>query len=47
VTVVVSLCTKPRPDAELVGLVHSLTPKPESAHINLVEAARGVGRCNL
>ena len=28
VTVLVSYCTKPRPEAELVGLVHSLTPKP-------------------
>jgi SSS family solute:Na+ symporter len=33
VTVVVSYCTKPRPESELVGLVHSLTPKPERAHI--------------
>jgi SSS family solute:Na+ symporter len=29
VTVVVSFCTKPRPESELVGLVHSLTPKPK------------------
>jgi len=29
VTVVVSYCTKARPEAELVGLVHSLTPKPK------------------
>ncbi len=29
VTIVVSLCTKPRPAAELTGLVYSLTPKPE------------------
>ncbi len=28
-TVAVSLCTKARPEAELVGLVHSLTPKPK------------------
>ncbi len=28
VTVAVSLATRPRPEAELVGLVHSLTPKP-------------------
>src|SRR5438874_6727792 len=28
-TIVVSLMTRPRPDAELVGLVHSLTEKPE------------------
>ena len=33
VAVVVSLSTKPRPEAELVGLVHSLTPKPSRAHI--------------
>ncbi len=33
VAVVVSLATKPRPEAELVGLVHSLTPKPSRAHI--------------
>jgi SSS family solute:Na+ symporter len=33
VTVAVSLFTKPRPESELVGLVHSLTPKPEVAHL--------------
>ncbi len=32
VAVVVSLCTKPRPESELVGLVHSLTPKPPRLH---------------
>src|ERR1700758_2476960 len=32
-TVVVSLCTKPRPESELVGLVHSLTPKPPHHHL--------------
>jgi SSS family solute:Na+ symporter len=32
VTVVVSLATKARPESELVGLVHSLTPKPPKAH---------------
>ncbi len=32
VAVVVSLFTKPRPEPELVGLVHSLTPKPVSPH---------------
>ena len=32
ITVIVSLFTKPRPEAELVGLVHSLTPKPPRAH---------------
>jgi SSS family solute:Na+ symporter len=30
--VAVSYCTKARPEAELVGLVHSLTPRPEHAH---------------
>lgn len=34
VTVVVSYCTKARPESELVGLVHSLTPKPELSHAN-------------
>jgi SSS family solute:Na+ symporter len=33
IAVVVSLLTKPRPESELVGLVHSLTPKPSRAHI--------------
>ena len=28
-----SLFTKPRPEAELVGLVHSLTPKPATHHL--------------
>jgi SSS family solute:Na+ symporter len=32
VAVVVSLMTKPRPESELVGLVHSLTPKPPRVH---------------
>ncbi|MGA9904229.1 MAG: Na+/galactose cotransporter, partial [Terriglobales bacterium] len=29
VTIIVSLLTKPRPDAELKGLVYSLTDRPE------------------
>jgi SSS family solute:Na+ symporter len=29
VTILISLATRPRPDAELVGLVHSLTEKPK------------------
>jgi SSS family solute:Na+ symporter len=33
VAVVVSLLTKPKPESELVGLVHSLTPKPPHAHL--------------
>ena len=31
VTIVVSLLTRPRPDAELVGLVYALTPRPVSS----------------
>ena len=33
ITVVISLCTKPRPEKELVGLVYSLTPKPVEHHM--------------
>ena len=33
VAVVVSLVTKPKPESELVGLVHSLTPKPPQHHL--------------
>lgn len=33
VTILVSLMTKPYPESELVGLVHSLTPKPSHAHL--------------
>jgi SSS family solute:Na+ symporter len=33
VAVVVSLCTKPRPESELVGLVRSLTKMPSHAHL--------------
>jgi SSS family solute:Na+ symporter len=33
VTVAMSYCTKARAESELVGLVHSLTPKPTRAHI--------------
>jgi SSS family solute:Na+ symporter len=33
VTVVVSMLTEPRPEAELVGLVYSLTPKPVETHL--------------
>ena len=33
VTVVVSLSTEARPEAELVGLVYSLTPKPVETHL--------------
>jgi solute:Na+ symporter, SSS family len=33
VTVVVSLATQPKPEAELVGLVYSLTEKPKEEHV--------------
>ena len=33
VTVVVTLFTEPRKEAELVGLVYSLTPRPKTAHL--------------
>jgi solute:Na+ symporter, SSS family len=33
ITIIVSLMTKPKPESELVGLVRSLTPKPETAHL--------------
>lgn len=33
VTIIVSLITRPRQDSELVGLVYSLTEKPEEAHL--------------
>jgi SSS family solute:Na+ symporter len=33
VTVIVSRFSPPKPEAELVGLVHSLTPKPETSHL--------------
>ena len=33
VTIIISLATKPRPEPELVGLVYSLTPKPNDDHL--------------
>jgi SSS family solute:Na+ symporter len=33
VTVTISLATAPKPEAELVGLVYSLTPKPVETHL--------------
>ncbi|MFN3431606.1 MAG: sodium:solute symporter family protein [Candidatus Sericytochromatia bacterium] len=32
-TVAISLVTRPKPESELVGLVYSLTPKPEVGHL--------------
>jgi len=36
VTVVISLATRPRPAEELHGLVYSLTPRTEDAHLSLL-----------
>jgi solute:Na+ symporter, SSS family len=36
VTILVSLVTRPRPVDELVGLVHSLTPRPSDGHLRLL-----------
>ena len=33
VTMLVSVMTRPKPDAELVGLVYSLTPRHSTAHL--------------
>jgi SSS family solute:Na+ symporter len=33
VTILISLFGTPKPESELVGLVHSLTPKPEMGHL--------------
>jgi SSS family solute:Na+ symporter len=33
ITILVSLVTRPRADAELAGLVYSLTPRPEEEHL--------------
>jgi len=35
VTVVVSLITKPKTDAELTGLVYGLTPIPKEEHVSI------------
>jgi solute:Na+ symporter, SSS family len=43
VTVMVSLATTPRPESELVGLVHSLTPKPPHAHIEWWKRPEALG----
>jgi SSS family solute:Na+ symporter len=43
VTVLVSLVTKPRKEAELVGLVYSLTPKPAEEHLSLWQKPATLG----
>jgi SSS family solute:Na+ symporter len=43
VTAAVSLMTEPRPDAELVGLVYSLTPKPVETHLTWYQKPATLG----
>ncbi len=43
VTIVVSLMTRPRPDAELKGLVYSLTERPRDAHLPWFERPAVLG----
>jgi solute:Na+ symporter, SSS family len=45
VTVAVSLCTRPRPESELVGLVYSLTPKPPEHHLTWYEKPATLAVC--
>jgi SSS family solute:Na+ symporter len=37
VTVTVSMVTRPKPAAELAGLVYGLTPLPSEQHLSLVK----------
>jgi SSS family solute:Na+ symporter len=43
VTIAVSLVTRPRPDAELVGLVYSLTERPRDGHLPWYERPAVLG----
>jgi solute:Na+ symporter, SSS family len=43
VTMAVSLATTPRPEAELVGLVYSLTPKPIETHLSWYQKPATLG----
>ncbi|MBL8142583.1 MAG: sodium:solute symporter family protein [Acidobacteria bacterium] len=43
VTIAVSLVTRPRPDAELVGLVYSLTERPRDQHLPWYERPAVLG----
>jgi solute:Na+ symporter, SSS family len=43
VTIAVSMATKPRPEAELVGLVYSLTPKPIDTHLSWYQKPATLG----
>jgi len=43
VTVIVSLMTAPKPDAELRGLVYSLTEKPSTAGLPWYRRASSLG----
>jgi SSS family solute:Na+ symporter len=43
VTIIVSLVTRPRPDAELVGLVYALTDKPQEGHLTWYQRPVALG----
>jgi SSS family solute:Na+ symporter len=43
VTIAVSLVTKPHPEADLVGLVYSLTPKPVETHLSWYQKPATLG----
>jgi SSS family solute:Na+ symporter len=43
ITILISVVTRPRPETELVGLVYSLTPKPESTARSLWEKPAFLG----
>jgi SSS family solute:Na+ symporter len=43
VTAAVSMITEPRPEAELVGLVYSLTPKPVETHLTWYQKPATLG----
>ena len=43
VTTIVSLATKPRVESDLVGLVYSLTPKPEEHHLRWYQKPATLG----
>jgi SSS family solute:Na+ symporter len=43
VTIAVSLVTRPRPEGELVGLVSSLTPRPDEGHLAWYQKPAALG----
>ncbi len=43
ITIVVSLLTRPRPDSEMVGLVYSLTERPEREAVSWIKRPEALG----